>query len=123
MRTAGKPSDPDERRPIAQQAMENACSGMTHDAITGEKGKRGFGNFNQLMEQGGTLNVEATVPDVTKKVESNCKLLTDRFGAEIADGLADSKGMYGYKIKGNLQELAGTCGKKQRERETPIDEL
>ena len=46
MRAAGKPSDAEQRRGIAEKAMTGACAGFDNYASTGEKGKRTFADFN-----------------------------------------------------------------------------
>ena len=48
MRAAGKPSDAEQRRGIAEKAMTGACAGFDNYAITGEKGKRTFADFNKV---------------------------------------------------------------------------
>ena len=48
MRTAGKPSDAEQKREIAEKAMAGACAGFNNYAITGEKGKRNYADFNKV---------------------------------------------------------------------------
>ena len=84
---------PDELRSAAEEALDFACDeDWSNMAITGNKGKQTFEDFNVLMEKGGSLTVESMGTQVGEQIKENCNKLVDELGKEIVKHLTNTAG-------------------------------
>ena len=60
MKAHGKPTQPGEKRNLAEEAMDFACEeSFDNYCITGEPGRKSYADFNALMAKGGNLSIES----------------------------------------------------------------
>jgi hypothetical protein len=86
---------PDSRTKKLNAAWGKACRkvGKMQVAQLGEAGSRKFGDFNELMQQGGTLSNLNMGPEQAKTLQSLCEAFVEDKGVALGDRMAEFTGL------------------------------